>query len=453
MRYYLLTLGCAKNVADSDGMGAILEQAGIQSTDQVNDADVLIVNTCGFLQAARAESLAALRELGKQKHDGQLLIAAGCLISRYGEIVQREVPQVDAVIDAGHWLAMPRLIEQLASRSHDDAWLNEAYAGLPINQISARSIVEHLPRVVHAPSAYLKIADGCDRPCTFCIIPAIKGAHRSKPVEAVIAEARELVAHQVKEIVLVAQDTTAYGWDWGQRDALASLIEKLCTEVEGLRWLRLMYAYPGHVTPRLIETMARYPQVLHYLDVPLQHAHPATLRRMKRPNLVVARKMLDDLRAAMPDIAIRTTFIVGFPGETNDEFNALLEFLEEQQFDRVGIFEFSREEGTPSALMENQVAAKTKKHRRERAMALQQKISLAKNKRWIGKELQVLIEGVGDGVSIARSYRDAPEVDGVVILEKELRVGDLVRVKITAASEYDWMAETLADEGRTTNDE
>jgi len=182
---------------------------------------------------------------------------------------------------------------------------------------------------------------------------------------------------------------------------------------------------------------------LHYLDVPLQHAHPATLRRMKRPNLVVARKMLDDLRAAMPDIAIRTTFIVGFPGETNDEFNALLEFLEEQQFDRVGIFEFSREEGTPSALMENQVAAKTKKHRRERAMALQQKISLAKNKRWIGKELQVLIEGVGDGVSIARSYRDAPEVDGVVIVQQELRAGDFARVRITDALEYDLMAKTI----------
>lgn len=442
MRYYLLTLGCAKNVADSDGMGTILEQAGIHSAENPNQADVLIVNTCGFLQAARAESLATLRELGKQKRDGQLLIAAGCLISRYGETVQREVPQVDAVIDAGHWLAMPRLIEHLASRTHND-WLNEAYAGLPTDQISSRSIVAQLPRSIHAPSAYLKIADGCDRPCTFCIIPAIKGAHRSKPVEAVLAEARDLIAHGVKEIVLVAQDTTAYGWDWGQRDALAPLIEKLCTEVAGLRWLRLMYAYPGHVTPRLIETMAHYPQVLHYLDVPLQHAHPETLKRMKRPNIVVARKMLDDLRAAMPDIAIRTTFIVGFPGETNDEYNALLEFLEEQQFDRVGIFEYSREEGTPSATMANQVATKTKKYRRERAMALQQKISLAKNKRWVGKELDVLIEGVGDGVSIARSYRDAPEVDGVVIIEKELRVGDLVRVKITDASEYDLMAKTI----------
>ena len=303
-----------------------------------------------------------------------------------------------------------------------------------------------MPRAPQGPSAYLKIADGCDRPCTFCIIPAIKGAHRSKPVERVIAEARDLVAHGVQEIVLVAQDTTAFGWDWGQRDALAPLVDELCTQVDGLKWLRLMYAYPGHVTPRLIETMARYPLVLHYIDVPLQHAHPETLRRMKRPNIVVARKMLDDLRAAMPDLAIRTTFIVGFPGETNEEFNTLLEFLEEQQFDRVGVFEFSREEGTPSATMADPVATKTKRHRRERAMALQQKISLAKNKKWIGREIDVLVEGVGDGVSIARSYRDAPEVDGVVIVEDELPLGNFERVKITNAIEYDLVGEKI--EGR-----
>ncbi len=470
MKYFLLTLGCAKNVADSDGIGAVLTQAGIHSSENANDADVLIVNTCGFLQASRQESLDALRELGTQKHDDQLLIAAGCLISRYGEIVQREVPQVDAVIDAGRWLALPRVIEHLQSHAPQGDWLKESHLGLPADQISvldasarskaefssqrsslrtsASSIVEQLPRAPQGPSAYLKIADGCDRPCTFCIIPAIKGAHRSKPTENILAEARDLVTHGVKEIILVAQDTTAYGWDWGQRDALAPLIDQLCTEVDGLQWLRLMYAYPGHVTPRLIETMARHPQVLHYLDVPLQHAHPETLKRMKRPNIVVARKMLDDLRAAMPDLAIRTTFIVGFPGETNEEFNALLEFLEEQQFDRVGVFEFSREEGTPSATMDGQVAAKTKQHRRERAMALQQNISLARNKKWIGHEIDILVEGVGDGVSIARSYRDAPEVDGVVIVENELPVGNIARVKITSAVEYDLMAKIIREKNR-----
>lgn len=427
MRYYLLTLGCAKNTADSDGIGALLAQNAWTRVEQPDDADVLIVNTCGFLQAARRESLDTLRTLGKHKRAEQSLVAVGCLISRYGDAIRREVPQVDIVLDAGQWLALPRVL----TRPQD------AYTDLP----TERSVVARLPRQAQGPSAYLKIADGCDRPCTFCIIPAIKGAQRSKHPDDVIAEAHDLVAHGAREIVLVAQDTTAYGWDFGERDALATLIERLCREVEGLTWLRLMYTFPGHITPRLIETMARYPQVVHYIDVPLQHAHPDTLARMKRPNIIVTRKMLDDLRAAMPDLAIRTTFIVGFPGETEDEFRALLEFLEEQQFDRVGVFEFSREEGTPAATMPHQVSGKTKKYRRERAMALQQKISLAKNRAFIGKELDVLIEGAGDGISIARSYRDAPEVDGVVIIQRELPIGNFARVKITQAMEYDLVGE------------
>ncbi len=469
MRYYLLTLGCAKNIADSDGIGAMLQRAGYAESSRPEDADVMIVNTCGFLQASRKESLDALRELGDQKRDGQLLIAAGCLISRYGKTVQSEVPSVDSVIDAGRWLAMPRLIEYLRTSRRSESlrevdWLQDAYTGLPAGQISAlgasahglgfldkssslrahpSSIVDVLPRTARGPSAFLKIADGCDRPCTFCIIPAIKGAHHSKPPDAVIAEALDLVAQGVKEIVLVAQDTTAYGWDLGMRDALAPLIERLCTEVDGLQWLRLMYAYPGHVTPRLIETLTRHRQIVHYIDIPLQHAHPETLKRMKRPNIVVTRQMLDSLRAALPDLAIRSTFIVGFPGETQAEFRALLEFLEEQQFDRVGVFEYSREEGTASALLPNQVSRSTKKNRRDRAMALQQKISRSKNNGFVGRELAVLIEGAGDGVSIGRSYRDAPEVDGVVIVREELQVGEFSRVKITNAIEYDLMGETV----------
>ncbi len=444
MRYYLFTLGCAKNTADSDGIGALLQRAGMNESPDADNADVMIVNTCGFLQASRRESLAALRELGELKREGQLLIAAGCLSSLYGEKVQRQVPQVDSVIDAGKWLALPRLIEHLKSNgSSSRDWLTEAYTGLPAEQIAARSVVESLPRTARGPSAFLKIADGCDRPCTFCIIPAIKGAHHSKTPDAIIAEARDLVAQSVKEIVLVAQDTTAYGWDFGQRDALALLMERLCQEVNGLEWLRLMYAYPGHVTPQLIDTLACHRQIVPYLDIPLQHAHPETLKRMKRPNIVVTRQMLDSLRAAIPDLAIRTTFVVGFPGETNQEFHGLLEFLEEQQFDRVGIFEYSAEEGTPAALLPNQVSRSTKKHRRDQAMALQQKISRAKNKNWVEKELDVLVEGAADGVSIARSYRDAPEVDGVVIVQGELPVGEFARVKITKAIEYDLMGEKI----------
>jgi ribosomal protein S12 methylthiotransferase len=428
MRYYLLTLGCAKNVADSDGLDALLAQNGMTRTAQATDADVLIVNTCGFLRAARREALDTLRELGEHKRADQRLIAIGCLVSRDGAAIQREVPQVDAILDAGQWLALPRVL----ARATGD-WRADASSDLP----TARSIVARLPRQAQGPSAYLKIADGCDRPCAFCIIPAIKGAQRSKRPDDVIAEARDLVTRGAREIILIAQDTTAYGWDFDERDALATLIERLCREVEGLAWLRLMYTFPGHITPRLIETMARYPQVTHYIDVPLQHAHPDTLARMKRPNITVTRQMLDALRAAMPDLAIRTTFIVGFPGETEDEFRALLEFLEEQQFDRVGIFEFSREEGTPAATMPHQVPSRIKKERRARAMALQQKISLAKNRAWLGKELHVLVEGAGDGVSIARAYRDAPEVDGIVLIQNELPIGTFARVNITQAMEYD----------------
>ncbi|MBM3128279.1 MAG: 30S ribosomal protein S12 methylthiotransferase RimO [Chloroflexi bacterium] len=428
MRYHLLTLGCAKNIADSDGIGALLAQAGMTRVDQADAADILIVNTCGFLQASRRESLDALRALAKLKRADQFLIAVGCLIARYGETIRREIPRVDAVLDAGQWLALPRVIEQLAGD-----WRASAYTETP----GARAIIARVPRQPQGPSAYLKIADGCDRPCAFCIIPAIKGAQRSKTQDAVIAEARDLIAQGAQEIILVAQDTTAYGWDFGDRDALATLIEKLCTEVDGLRWLRLMYAFPGHITPRLIEMMARYPQVAHYLDVPLQHAHPETLARMKRPSIAVTREMLRALRAALPDLAIRTTFIVGFPGETEDEYAALLDFLEEQQFDRVGVFEFSREDGTLAATLPDQVPGKTKKYRRERAMALQQKISLAKNQQCIGREMRVLVEGFGEGMTIARSYRDAPEVDGVILVQKELPIGTFARVKITRAMEYD----------------
>ncbi|MBI4671841.1 MAG: 30S ribosomal protein S12 methylthiotransferase RimO [Chloroflexi bacterium] len=463
--FFIQTLGCAKNTADSDGIGAVLERAGFQGVETPEDADVMIVNTCGFLQASREESLEAMRALGQIKQPDQLLIAAGCLISRYGENVKRQVPKVDGVIDAGKWIAMPRFIRYLREHgNHDGNWLDEAFLGLPREQLHARSVIEHFPRHAHGPSAFLKIADGCDRPCTFCIIPAIKGTHRSKPMEDVIAEARELVAQGVQEIVLVAQDTTAYGWDWNQRDVLATLMERLCSEVEGLRWLRLMYAYPGHVTPRLIETMARYPQIVHYLDIPLQHADAQVLQRMKRPNLVTTRRMLEDLRAAMLDLALRTTFIVGFPGETEDEFDALLEFIEEQEFDRVGVFEYSREEGTPAATMQPQVSRQVRARRRHEAMVLQQKISLNKNRALVGRTLDVLVEGVGElapnaqhtrnarrdpelecgnCVSIGRSYRDAPEVDGVVIVQNELPVGKFARVKIAQASEYDLLGEPL----------
>ena len=300
-----------------------------------------------------------------------------------------------------------------------------------------------LPRRARGASAYLKIADGCSAPCSFCTIPSIKGPWRSKPVEQIVHEARELVDQGVQEIVLIAQDTTAYGYDRGERDALASLIERLLEEVPELPWLRVMYAFPGRVTPRLVETMARYPQICHYLDLPLQHAHPAVLARMRRPSIDVARNTVWRLREAMPDVAIRTAFIVGFPGETEEEFQTLLDFVEEMRFDRVGVFTYCREAGTPAAAMPDQIPEEVKEERRAQVMELQQRISLEKNQALVGRELDVLIEGAGDGISVGRTYRDAPEVDGLVIVHGEWPVNAMLRVRITGAMEYDLLGEVI----------
>lgn len=437
MRYYLLSLGCPKNVVDSEGMAALLDRAGFAATENPEQADVLIVNTCGFIGPAKAESVAALRELGALKRDGQLLIAAGCLVQREDGKLMREVPQIDAVLSTRRWYEIVQLIGRLRHREYgdipDDGW--------------ADPIEVQLPRRAVGASAYLKIADGCSAPCSFCTIPSIKGAWRSKPVEQIVREARELVDQGVQEIVLIAQDTTAYGYDRGERDALAPLIERILEAVPALPWLRIMYAFPGRVTPRLIESMARYPQVCHYLDIPLQHAHPDVLARMRRPGVEVARETVRHLREAMPDIAIRTAFIVGFPGETEEEFQALLDFVEEMRFDRVGVFTYCREEGTPAAAMPNQVPEEVKEERRARIMELQQRISLEKNRALVGCELEVLIEGAGDGISVGRTYRDAPEVDGLVIVYGEWPVNSMLRVRITGAMEYDLLGEIVGMPG------
>ncbi len=440
MRYFLLTLGCPKNVIDSEGMATLLDQAGFAATEDPEQADVLIVNTCGFIGPAKAESLAALRELGALKRNGQLLIAAGCLVQRDNGVLVQEVPEIDAVLSTRRWHEIVQLIGRLRHQRYgdipEDGW--------------ADPIDVQLPRRAIGASAYLKIADGCSAPCAFCTIPSIKGPWRSKPVAQIVREARELVDQGVQEIVLIAQDTTAYGYDRGERDALAPLIEGILEAVPELPWLRIMYAFPGRVTPRLIETMARYPQVCHYLDIPLQHAHPDVLARMRRPGVDVARRTVQHLREAMPDIAIRTAFIVGFPGETEEEFQALLDFVEEMRFDRVGVFTYCREEGTPAAAMPNQVPEEVKEERRAQVMELQQRISLEKNQALIGHELDVLIEGAGDGISVGRTYRDAPEVDGLVIVHGEWPVNSMVRVRVTGAMEYDLLGEVVGMSGART---
>ena len=439
MRFYLLTLGCPKNAVDSEGMSELLRQAGYEATDQASQADILIVNTCGFIDLAKAESLTALQLFAQEKRPSQYLIAAGCLSQRYGADLVQEVPSIDAMIGTQRWPEIVRLIEALSARRGPTS-------ALQLPPSTTRYVASHpVARRAHSATAYIKIADGCSAPCAFCSIPQIKGSYMSKPHDAILKEARQLVSQGVRELILIAQDTTAYGSDRGVKDGLPPLIEDILASVPQLPWLRIMYTYPGHLSPRLMEVMAAHPQVCHYIDLPLQHAHPGLLKRMKRPhNMKKVRGLIADLRRAMPEIAIRTTFIVGYPGETEEEFGALLAFLEEMKFDRVGVFTYSPEEETEAAGLPGQLPQEVKEERRLRAMELQQKISKEKNRIFIGRKLEVLVEGVGEGISIGRSYRDAPEVDGMVLIEGELPPNQFAPVRITGALEYDLIASPSA---------
>jgi ribosomal protein S12 methylthiotransferase len=432
-RFYLLSLGCSKNSVDSASMAELLGTAGYQATGSPARAQVLIVNTCGFIGPAKQESVDALRELAGHKRPDQLLIAAGCLSQRYGAALARAVPGLDGIIGTRRWMDIVDLVGRLRARRDDQ----------PIYHLPETGVVgsdEHgvLRAAVQGRSAYLKIADGCRRPCAFCAIPLIKGTAVSRPPERIVAEARQLVDAGVRELLLIAQDTTDYGHDLGLQDGLARLLEQLVAAVPDARWIRVMYAYPGAVTPRLIEVMARHPQIARYLDMPLQHGHREVLKRMRRPaNVEWVHRTLAEMRAAMHDLAVRTTFIVGYPGETEAEFATLLEFVEALQFDRVGCFTYSYEDHTPSAALGDHLPQAVKEERRERLMALQQSISLARNQAQVGRTLDVLVEGYGDGLSVGRSYRDAPEIDGMVIVAGELPVGAFVPVRITGALAYD----------------
>ncbi len=431
-KYYLLTLGCPKNLVDGEAMAMLLRRQGYDATADPEEADVLIVNTCGFLRAAREESIDALRDLAARKRRGQLLIAAGCLPQRIGEEILRSVPQVDGLLGTRRWMEIARLVRMLREGRHRR---RERFQLLGDPEAPSEDTWERPP--VIGGSAYLKIGDGCDAPCAFCTIPGIKGRMRSRPFAALVDEACRLAAAGAREIVLVAQDTTAYGWDRGERDALPRLMHAITQRAEGLRWLRLMYAYPGHITDALIETMAGDERIVHYLDMPLQHAHPDTLRRMRRPAPRHALEHIEKLRQAMPDIALRTTFIVGYPGETEEEFQALLDFVIAARFDKVGVFEFSPEPGTPAASLPDQVPDEVKAERRARLMEAQQRISLERNQAQVGRVLDVLVEGQDQGICYGRSYRDAPEIDGLVLFPGQAPVGEIAPVRITGALEYD----------------
>ncbi len=433
-RFFLLSLGCAKNTVDSESMAQLLRQAGYESVAEPEQADLLIVNTCGFIGPAREESVEMLRELAAGKRADQTLIAAGCLSQLWGEALIRQVPGLDGLLGTRRWMDIVEVVERVRGRKGPEPLYHLPDEAATVGQDERGT----LRVALQGASAYLKIADGCRRPCAFCTIPRIKGPLVSRPPERILAEARRLADAGVQELILIAQDTTDYGHDLGMKDGLAWLLEQLVQTVPEVPWIRVMYAYPGYVTPRLIEVMAQHEQILPYLDIPLQHAHPAVLRRMRRPaNLRWVYDTIARLREAMPEIALRTTFIVGYPGETEAEFQALLDFVEEIQFDRVGVFPYSYEPGTPSARLPGHLPEAVKAERRERLMALQQQISLRRQQSFVGRRLEVLIEGQGDGLSVGRSYRDAPEVDGLVFIEEELPVGTMVPVRITGAMVYD----------------
>ncbi len=429
----MISLGCAKNTVDSASMAQILGNAGYQSTDTPSKAKVLIVNTCGFIQPAREESYNALQELADQKQPGQILIAAGCLTQRYGAEVARRVQGIDGILGTRRWMDILEVVDELRQGHHPEPLYH-----LPETATVGSDEPGILRAGIEGKSAFVKIADGCRRPCAFCAIPLIKGTAVSRPITAIVHEARQLSEMGMHELNLIAQDTTDYGYDLGMKDGLAVLLDQLTRSVPEIDWIRIMYAYPGYVTDRLIDVMASHSQILPYLDMPLQHAHPDTLRRMKRPaNMDWVCRTLQKMRAAMPNLAIRTTFIVGYPGETEQEFQTLLDFVKEIQFDRVGTFQFSFETGTASEPLGDPVPAEVKEERYDRLMAIQQQISLERNQGFMGKTLDVLFEGYGDGLSIGRSYRDAPEIDGMVIVEDKAPLGEILPVRITGAMTYD----------------
>lgn len=432
-KYYLVTLGCAKNNVDSESIGTLLNRAGYAVAEKQSQADVLIVNTCGFIAPAREESIKVLHDLASQKRKGQMLIAAGCLTQRYRESVAQQVPGIDGILGTRRWMDILQVIQSIQSRPNTHAVYHLPEAP------TVGTDEQGVPRVaIQGGSAYIKIADGCRRPCAFCAIPLIKGPAVSRPIEAITSEARALEQAGIKELVLIAQDTTDYGHDLGIHDGLAVLLENIAGAAPAIPWIRILYAYPGYVTERLIEWMAQSSQVVPYLDIPLQHAHPDVLRRMRRPaNIEWVYATLAKMRAAMPRLALRTTFIVGYPGETEEEFQTLLDFVSEIKFDHAGAFKFSFEPGTASEPLGDPVPEDVKQDRMNRLMALQEQISLQRNQSFMGKTLDVLVEGTGRGISVGRSYRDAPEIDGLVIIDGKAPVGEIVPVTIHGAMAHD----------------
>ena len=434
------SLGCDKNLVDSEMMIGLLQDRGYEFTDDEQEADIVVINTCCFIGDAKEESIENILEMAELKKSGQLkaLIVTGCLAQRYKEEVQKEIPEVDAILGITNINQIVDAIDEILQGKSENH-INDINAPLVYGQKRVVTTGGHF--------AYLKIAEGCDKHCTYCIIPKIRGDYRSVPKEVLLKEARELVASGVKELILVAQETTVYGVDLYGHKALPELLRELCA-IEDLRWIRILYCYPEEITEELIQVMKEEPKICHYLDMPIQHASDAILSRMaRRTSEAELREMVAKLRKEIPDICLRTTLISGFPGETQEDFEKLYRFVNEMEFDRLGVFCYSPEEDTPAATMPNQVPEEVKASRRDELMELQQAVAFEKAERKVGAKMEVLIEGFlpEDDVYVGRSYMDAPAIDGMVFVysDRELQTGDMVMVEVTDSKEYDLEAKLL----------
>lgn len=447
MKILFISLGCDKNLADTEMMLGTLAQRGFSITDDEAQAQAVVVNTCCFINDAKQESINTLLEMAELRKSGAVkaLIAAGCLAQRYREEIQKEIPEVDVIVGT-------TAIDAIA-----DA-LEEVLAGKPQNYLKD---ISHMPAVYdHSAEhkrivttgghyAYLKIAEGCDKHCSYCIIPKVRGHYRSIPMEELILEAERLVSFGAKEIILVAQETTLYGMDLYGEKRLPELLKRLCA-IAGVYWIRLLYCYPEEITDELIETIRTQDKVCSYLDIPIQHASDRILKRMgRRTDRQELTDIITKLREQIPEICLRTTIITGFPGETQEEHESLLEFVDEMAFDRLGVFPYSPEEDTPAALFEDQVDEAVKLERQADIMELQQEIAFEKAQAAVGSVMLVMVEGrlPDEHAYVARSYKDAPNVDGFVFIqtERELMTGDFVRVKITGSYEYDLIGEITGE--------
>ena len=438
MKILFVSLGCDKNLVDSEKMLGMLQEKGYTFTDDEAEADVVVVNTCCFIGDAKEESINTLLQMGELKDSGQVkaLIAAGCLAQRYREEIQKEIPQVDAIIGT-------TAIDEIV------AALEEILAGQKQNHyedINAAPVTE-TNRVVTTGGhfAYLKIAEGCDKHCTYCIIPKVRGNYRSVPMESLLKEARELADKGVRELILVAQETTLYGVDLYGKKELPGLIHELA-QIPGIYWIRILYCYPEEITDELIQAIKTEEKVCHYLDIPIQHASDRILKRMgRRTHKAELKERIGALRREIPDIALRTTFICGFPGETEEDHEELMEFVDEMEFERVGVFTYSAEEDTPAYSYPDQIPEEVKEERRADVMELQQEIAFEHCENMVGKVLDVMIEGkvADEPAYVGRTYMDAPNVDGLIFVNADemLMSGDFVRVKVTGANEYDLIGE------------